>query len=147
MKSSIKIIVSFFLFMLWGCNINGTYLNEESEKKDAEKITEKFYVLNGLKKNDKLETLFSDEFFKVSSSEDLQRILQMTNTRLGGFKSKKLVDWKTIRVTGSKASTEYFLTYDVLYDKFSAKENFRLMKEGDEIKILSYNVNSDGFMQ
>jgi hypothetical protein len=128
------------------CNFNATYLDEESEKKKAEIVVDKFYdyIKNSEFKN--TENLFSSKFYKITSKAVLNQIYLKTKNDLGTFKSKRLIDWKTRRIEGSKPSLDVFLKYEVEYEYFKAIETINLIMEENEIKILSYNINSEGFL-
>ncbi len=86
-------------------------------------------------------------FFNVTNRDGLETIFKKTAETLGNYKYKKLIDWKTNRVEGSNAGADYLLIYEVTYDKYKAQETIRLIKEGSSIRIIGYNINSDGFLK
>lgn len=145
-KVVFSIIVIVVSFLCVECSFNGTYVDEASEKIKAEKITEKLYRSIDKKDYKNAEKLFSESFFKVTNRQMLNDIFIKTNSDLGKYKTKKLIDWKTKRIVGDNPSSEYLLVYDVSYKSFKAKETIHLLKEGQEIKIIGYNVNSEGFL-
>ena len=146
-KIVVIIIVIVASFFYTECSFNGTYVDEASEKIKAEKITEKLYSYISKKDYKRAEKLFSESFFKVTNRQILNNIFIKTNSDLGEYKTKKLIDCKTKRVVGNSPSSEYLLVYDVSYELFKAKETINLLKEGQEIKIIGYNVNSEGFLR
>lgn len=145
-KVVLSIIVIVVSFLCVECSFNSTYVDEASEKIKAEKITEKLYSYISKKDYKNAEKLFSESFFKVTNRQMLNDIFIKTNSDLGEYKTKKLIDWKTKRIVGNSPSSEYLLIYDVSYKSFKAKETINLLKEGQEIKIIGYNVNSEGFL-
>lgn len=145
-KVVLTIIVIVVSFICVECSFNGTYVDEVSEKIKAEKITEKLYGYIDKKNYKNAEKLFSESFFKVTNRQMLNDIFIKTNNDLVEYISNKLIDWKTKRIIGNNPSTEYLLVYDISYKSFKAKETINLLKEGQEIKIIGYNVNSEGFL-
>lgn len=143
-----KIIASFILVLLFSsCNFSGnvTFSNEEVEKENAESVVGQFFMAVSRLDFESALPLFSDSFFKNISREEMLINFKEANEKLGNFETFKLVDWKTLRVKGSDAKTEYLLVYDVKYSNFEAREVFSMIKEGEKVKIFSYNINSDGF--
>ncbi|MGN8057339.1 hypothetical protein ACTJKN_13760 [Pedobacter sp. 22163] len=146
-----KIYVSLYLFSLLliasSCNFNSTYLNREEDKKDAEKVADQFYTL--VEKNDlkNLNPLLSNQFKAVTSTQKLNDYLTGTANKLGAIKSQKLDHWETKVIRGSNPSATYVLYYIVERTKFQAKETVTLTAENDQIKILGYNVNSEGLLK
>ncbi|QNN42511.1 eCIS core domain-containing protein [Pedobacter roseus] len=132
------------LFALTSCNFNSTYLNREEDKKDAEKVTDEFYKLLEKKEFDKLNSFFSPRFTAVTKPEKLNEFLIATANKLGEIKSEKLDHWESKVVKGSNASANYVLYYIVERTKFQSKETITLTAENNQIKILGYNVNSEG---
>jgi len=146
-----KIYASLYLFSLLliasSCNFNSTYLNREEDKKEAEKVADQFYTL--VEKNDlkNLSPLLSNQFKAVTSTEKLNDYLTGTINKLGEIKSKKLDHWETKVIRGTNPSANYVLYYVVERAKFQAKETVTLTAENDQIKVLGYNVNSEGLFK
>ncbi|WP_426327555.1 hypothetical protein [Pedobacter sp. R-06] len=146
-----RIYASLYLFSLLfiatGCNFNSAYLNREEDKKDAEKVADQFYTL--VEKNDlkNLGPLLSNQFKAVTSAQKLNDYLTGTANKLGDIKSKKLDHWETKVIRGSNPAAKYVLYYVVERAKFQAKETVTLTAENDQIKILGYNVNSEGLLK
>ncbi|MGN7988044.1 hypothetical protein ACTJKC_11930 [Pedobacter sp. 22226] len=136
--------LSCLLLILTGCNFNSTYLNREEDKKDAEKVTNEFYKVLEKKEFGKLTPFFSPRFTAVTKPEKLNEFLVATTNKLGEIKSKKLDHWESKVVKGSNASANYVLYYIVERTKFQSKETITLTAENNQIKILGYNVNSEG---
>ncbi|MBP2619398.1 hypothetical protein [Chryseobacterium jejuense] len=137
MKKYILIFITFFLI---SCNFNSTSQNREEDKKEAEKITERFYYF--IKKNDKENAieLISKNLFKVTPKEKFSQILGSCSSECGEIKSYSLNHWETFVVKGTNPRSEYVLVYDVNRTIKNTKEKFTLKKENDSIKILGYNI-------
>ncbi|KGO93050.1 hypothetical protein [Flavobacterium subsaxonicum] len=141
-----KIFYFFTVVLFVSCQFNGTNVNEESKKGEAEKVAEVLYTDIAKQDFKKAEMLFGDKFFEVTTREDLQKMFTMLNEKLGNYKSRKLANWQTTSTVGTNPATNYVLVYTVEYDKFSAEEKIILSKVDDDIKILGYNVNSKAFL-
>jgi len=147
MKKAFLFSIIISVLMLTGCNFNATNINDVSDKKEGEKVIEEFYSYMKNKQFISAEKLFSEGFFAVTSKVTLQDIFQKTNKNLGDYEGKKLLEWNTRKVVGTSSKIEYFFVYEVKYKKFKAKETVVMFKEKDGvIRIISYNVTSDGFM-
>lgn len=66
MKTRILILLSFILL---SCNFNKVYKDREEDKREAEKITNKFYKYIKEEENQKALTLISDKFFNVTNKK------------------------------------------------------------------------------
>lgn len=146
-----KIYASLYLFSLLfiatGCNFNSAYLNREEDKKEGEKVADQFYALLQQKDLKKLSPILSNQFKAVTSTQKLNDYLTGTVNKLGEIKSKKLDHWETKVIRGSNPSANYVLYYVVERTKFQAKETLTLTAENDQIKVLGYNVNSEGLFK
>lgn len=147
MSICFKLWLCIALCWLTACTFNSTYLNEESEKAKAEKVTDSLYGFVSEQNYIAAEKLFSDIFFAVTNPEGLLKIFTKTNEVLGNYKSKKLIEWKTRRIEGSTPLTEYQLVYEIIYQKYKAIETIKLQESPSGIKIVTYNINSDGFLK
>jgi len=135
-----------FTLCLISCNFNKTSINRKSDKIDAEKVTDELYSYIKKKDFTRAEKLFSDQFYAVTNRAGLHDIFQKTNKTLGDYEGRELLDWKTNIIVGTNSKSEYFFVYEVKYQKFKAKETIVMFKEDDGvIRIVSYNVSSDGF--
>lgn len=142
------VIVSLFSFLLASCNItaNTKRLNRTEDKQAAEKVTSLLYSLLENKAYSKTHDLFSKDFWKVTKASDLDTLLNNTEEKLGKIKSKKVETWETSIISGTDPSSVYLLVYNVTREKYNSVETIKLTKEGDRIKIYSYNVKSEGFL-
>ena len=130
------------------CHFNRQFINRTEDKNDGEKITSQFFELIMNKRYSETKKLFSPQFLKVTPWLKMENILLLTSKKLGNLKTTEIDKWETRRVEGSNPFAEYNFTYRTHYEKFDAVEIFRLVREDNgAIKILAYNVNSDGFMQ
>jgi hypothetical protein len=135
------------LFSLTACNFNSTYLNREEDKKEAEKVADQFYTLLEQKDLKKISPLLSNQFKAVTNPQKLNDYLTGTINKLGEIKSKKLDHWESKVTRGSNASFRCVLYYIIERSKFQSKETVTLTAENNQIKILGYNVNSDGLFK
>lgn len=128
-----------------GCQVNGTYKNRESDKRDGEAVAIDFFELLSKSEHQKIYNLFSERFYEVSDTLELKKLLDMSNEQLGEIENFEIEDWETESVVGTNSQVKYGFLYNVKRSKFPSKETIVLQKEKDDIKILSYNVKSEGF--
>lgn len=95
------ILLSILTIVFAGCNFNTTSTNNEYDRKDAEKITNKFYHYLDMNDFKKAETLFSEKFFEVTDRDQLQKIFEKTVEDCGTLTNFELQDWNTLVVKGS----------------------------------------------
>jgi len=110
-------------------------------------VAQGFYDL--IKKGDYAKTyvLFSDKFFAVTDTSKLNNLLKAIDDKLGSIENTQLEKWETQVITGTDENSTYALQYVVKHKKFESKEFFTMVKEDGQIKIIGYNVNSDGFFE
>lgn len=130
-----------------GCRVNATYNNQESDKMDAERVIGEFYSLTKNKDYTGTYKLFSEQFFKASDTSKLYNILVATQEKIGPVETLKLGQWETQSIKGTDERNDYILQYVVKRQYFESNETFTLTKENGAIKIVRYNINSDGFFQ
>lgn len=135
------------LFLCPGCHFNSTFRNREKDKNDAEKVTTAFYVLIKQKNYKGTYPFFSDKFFTVTDTSELNKILRLSAEKLGPIESIKLTTWETVVVSGTDDRGEYALRYAVKHEHYEATEIFSLIKEKGQIKIQRYKINSEGFLE
>ncbi|NML71923.1 hypothetical protein HHL23_19285 [Chryseobacterium sp. RP-3-3] len=141
MKKYLLILFSIFLL---SCSYDKIYENRESDKQDAQKVINKFYFLVKEDNNKKeVFKLFSDRFFKEVGKERFEQILDKTDNDFGKVKDYELTDSWTQIIKGSNPISKYKLSYLVTRDSTQTKEYFRLQKENDSIKIISYRLDFD----
>ncbi len=135
-------------FVITGCTFTTSRLNRENDKNDAEKVTNKFYAMVKAKKYDDMYDLFSFKFWAVTSVKKMNDIYTMTQNKLGDIVDLKLSDWQTKVVSGTDPFAEYQLIYHNHRQKFDSKETFVLMRDTDDvIRIVAYDIKSDGFLK
>ena len=147
MKIVIKFILCLLSIVVVSCSFSATYQDEVHERDKAEKVVDSMYRYVNLEDMEKAGLFFSKVFYSVTNESELYDIFSKTKQALGIYQDKNLVSWKTRRVEGPHPTAEYLLIYNVRYSKYNAVETFRLKKEGGAIKIVSYNVNSKGFLK
>ncbi|RTY85912.1 hypothetical protein EKL32_28245 [Flavobacterium sp. GSN2] len=138
-----------YLFLLSlisiSCNFNSHYTNREIDREEAERVTTKFYYLLRDKNHKNTFELFSQKFLEITDTTQLNEIYITSDEKLGNITDQTLLSWETNIIEGSNPVSEYLLVYNVKRNKFDSKEIIRLEKENGVIKILAYNVSSDGF--
>jgi len=137
----------YTVLILVSCHFNGVYVNRAEDKIDAEKVTTKLFDLLEEKKYNETTDLFSSKFFEVCNKEKLYEMFAATSNVLGELQTTKIESWETNRVEGSNPSANYLLVYKNKRKKFESIETITLTRETDgKIRIIGYNVNSDGFL-
>jgi hypothetical protein len=150
MTKSLKfVIVSLISILFISCTfkVNSKRQNSEEDKNDAEFVTSLFYTHLENKEYLKTHAFFSPKFFEVTSASELDSIFIKCDEKLGEIKNKNLANWETNIVIGTNSSSHYLLVYNVTREKYNSVETIRLTKESDKIKILSYYVQSDGYVK
>lgn len=147
MKKKIKLILCFLSLILVSCHFSATFQDEVNERDKAQDVVDSMYNNVNLRDLKKAAFFFADEFYAVTNESQLYEIFAKTRRVLGDYKSKTLISWKTARVEGDNPSSEYLLVYSVTYAKYKANETFRLKKDKGVVRIISYNVNSEGFLK
>lgn len=143
-----KLPILFLLLILSSCKLTNKYENREEDKVAAEKITTELFDL--LKKNDyeNASKLFGEDFYKITSKEDLNKIFTITNDKLGKLETVELKDWKTSVAEGELEGGMYSLFYICKFEKDNGTITVNLKKNKDsEILIFGYNVNSPSILK
>lgn len=128
------------------CHFNSTFINREEDENEAEKITNRFYHLIKTNEYSKTYPLFSNAFFTVTDTVKLNNMFLTTYEKLGPIEALTVSKWETRVIQGTDSKSEYVLQYFVKRKNFDSKETITLTKENEQIKILGYKVNSDGFV-
>lgn len=132
-----------FPYLTISCDYNRVYENRESDKKEAQNVINKFYYLTQENKKDETMKLFSNRFFKDVNKKKFKEILNKTDNDFGKTKDFELINSWTQIIKGSDPISKYELSYLVTRDSTQTKEYFRMQKENDTIKIISYRVDFD----
>ncbi|MGE8555710.1 MAG: hypothetical protein ACN6OB_17465 [Chryseobacterium jejuense] len=132
MKKHLLVLVSFLLV---GCN------SKKQDRKDAKKITQRFYIL--LKENNRKDILklYGNELFQIASKEQINQMLDTSSSQFGKVKNDSLIYEQSNTIKGVNSKDEYILIYNVNRDIRNTQEKFTLHKEGDSIKIVGYFIN------
>ena len=145
MKKQTLLILLISIFIS-SCTFNSSYVDRDVDRQEAERVTVKFFYLLRDKKFNETHSLFSPRFLEVTNKEKINQIFQTSEERLGSIKDQILESWNTNIVKGTNSKSEYLLVYKVKRTKFDSKEKIRLEKENDTIKILYYNIESEGLL-
>lgn len=138
-----KFIILFVILTLINCSFNNVRENREEDKKDAEKITLKFYSLIKENKRQEVFKLFGSNFFEVSNKNELDKTIDWANKVAGNISDYSLSEWETSVVEGTDPKADYLLVYNVKRSKIMTQEIFFLKKENEKIKITGYKINLD----
>jgi len=141
------LLILIIPILVTSCHFSNKYQNRESDRQDAEKVTTELFGFIKQSDFEKATEFFSDEFYKVTSKEDLMKIFKSTENKLGGLKSTELSDWNTMVSEGAIEQGVYNLNYDSEFEKDNAKLKLTLIKnENGEIKVVGYNIQSNAFL-
>jgi hypothetical protein len=144
----LKIILCSFMFLLVAsCSCNTSFTNRESDVKEAQDFANKFYDLLKANDFDKTYSLYSEDFYEVTDTPELNKIYQGTLSNLGEIKNINMEQCETRVVNGTDSKAEYVMLYKVDRAKYASEEMIRLEKQNSKMKILSYRVNSEGFVK
>lgn len=127
-----KYILIFLALLLINCS------SKEPDRKEAEKITQKFYTLLKENNRDEIFKLCGDELFKIASKEQVNQMFDTSSSQFGNVKNDSLIYEQTNIIKGVN---EYVLIYNVSRDIKNTQEKFTLHKEGNSIKIVGYFIN------
>ena len=123
------------------CNFSNEYKNRESDRQDAEKVTAELFGFIKQSDFEKATTLFGKEFYEVYSKEDLIKIFESTESKLGGLKSTELYDWNTMVSEDEIEQGFYNMNYKSEFENGKAIQKITLVKnEREEIKVVGYNI-------
>ena len=145
--NKLKPTIAILSLLIFACNFNSTYLNRESDRDDAKKIGDKYFDFVKNSNYNASLNLLSDECLAATPKQKMNEIYQSVAKKLGKLQTVTLDHWETRVVKGTNPSSEYVLYYLNRYEKYDAKETLRLAKEGNEIKIMAFNINSEGLLK
>ena len=117
----------------------------------ATKIVDSFYSSVETKNYDAIFDLIGRERLTPELENKTLNLLNTVNIKLGTLQSYNLTKWKTTSyatVVGEDQSGDYiYLVYDVVYENYSAIEEFTIFKPRgtNQYFITNYHVSSDGF--
>jgi len=138
-----RFVIIFILLIAVSCSYDKIYENRISDKNDAQKVVNNFYYLTKKSDREKIFKLFSKRFFQELEKDKFEEILNRTERDFGKVKNAELTNSWTQIVDGSNPISKYELSYIVTRDSAQTKEYFRLQKENDTIKIISYRLDFD----
>lgn len=144
----LKLLLLLTPLLLSACNFSSTYLNREEDKADAESVANTYFNFIEGQNFSATYPLFSKKFWAVVTKDKIQQIMQATEKKLGKLENTALSHWETRIIKGTNPSSEYLLEYTNHYHNADAKETLRLLKDDDgKIRIVYYNIQSDGFFK
>lgn len=145
-KSLVFFVITICLFVS-SCRFNSTYNNRETDKQNGERVVTAFYELQKSKNYEETYRLFDKRFFEVTDTQKLNEIYDISFEKLGDVESYDIEKWETEAIVGTDPITNYVFLLNVKRSNYASKETVTLIKEKDEIKIISYHVNSDGLFK
>jgi len=134
-----KVHVLLFL-LIFGCTSSVTYTNRQKDIDKAKIISSKFYKFVSTHKRDSIFKYCSNSIRTDEQlDKQLQYILEQGLLRFGKIKDISAIQASSKIKKGIKPFGEYRLTYKVVRDKETTKENFILADEDGEIRIFTFN--------
>jgi len=140
---AVIICMSFFC----SCHLNSTLKNREKDKIEGQKVVEKFYKMVKDKKYKETYSLIGSQWFALMDTPEINNMYHRLSNKLGEIENYQLNQWETLVRVGTDDTAIYTYLYAVKREKFSSEEQFQLVKENNEIKIIGYHVNSQGFKE
>jgi len=135
------LLILIIPFFVTGCNFSNEYKNRESDRQDAEKVTTELFGFIKQSDFEKATTLFGEEFYRVYTKEDLIKIFESTENKLGGLKNTELSDWNTTVTEDTIEQGFYIMNYKSQFEKGKANQKITLVRnENKEIKVVGYNI-------
>ena len=132
--------------ILNSCHFSTRYVNRESDRQDAEKETNDLFEYIKKSAFEEATELFEPEFYKETSKDELIKIFEHTENKLGALKTLELGDWHTDVSEGAIPHGFYTLNYKGVFEYGDAKLRLNLTKnENGVIKVSGYFINSNAF--
>lgn len=85
----------------------------------------------------------SREFRKVTSEKDFERLLVAIRTKLGAVKASEQAGWQANTNNGVSSVV---INTKTSFEKGDGIETFTFVKEGEGLKLMGYNINSDALI-
>lgn len=138
-----RFILPLFIFSLLTSCI--AHSNNEIDKKEAEKIANKFYYYQETGFMKGIYELLSKEFQTEDKLKEWDNLIVGTYYDYGKVRNFELDHWSTFTADGVVERGEYLLQYYVTREPKHTFENIYLVKENDSIKIAGYEVKLDNY--
>ena len=129
------------VIFLASCQCNYSRHNDDSDRAEAARIVNEFYVHYELHEFSKTHKLFVKDYFKVKDSVAFDSSLSKVIRKYGEIADYNIIDYSTKVISGTNSMAFYELVYRVKYLKDSTTEYFKLEKNDKKIKIVEYTVN------
>ncbi|MCP1995849.1 hypothetical protein [Flavobacterium sp. HSC-61S13] len=135
------LVVPFFI----ACNSNATKGGLRQDERAAEAVGGWLYYHSMNKNYDSIYNLMSKDYFVNSSKDKLKTYLIEKESKLGDIKTFEITDWeKNTSTNEANVDAQYVLRYKVEYVNGKSDETLYLSKEGKDLKITDYQVESAG---
>jgi hypothetical protein len=140
MRQRSFLLIPLILFVLGGC---GAF----TAKPEAEALVTRYF--NALKSGAFQDAvpLFSEEFYKGLSKEELVKSLEKTRGKFGTLEKFELASFR-VDVNSSRGGTIVILVYQVKYSRYEAQETFVVLKPltTGPASIVSHTIDSKGLL-
>lgn len=144
-----KTIIYLFIIALFvNCNVNRTYNNRESDKAEAEVVTNKLF--ENLQNSDfeNAGLLFADKFYEVTPKDKLFELLKASDEKLGKINKYEILSWRSTVTEGGVESGKYLFLYKLICEKNEGKLKITLHKNDKGIiEVVGYSLGSDAFLK
>lgn len=108
-------------------------------KAAGEKAVVNFHEQLNAEKYDEIYEQSAKEFKDSDSKENVIKFLQAVHNKLGAVNKAESQGW---HVNTTPMGTVVALQYETVFNNDKAIESFTFLMNGDDAKLLSYNVNS-----
>ena len=140
MLHSNKLINLLLLVLLINCGFSNSYSNRESDRKDAEKVTQTLYKYIILNDVNTAFNLFHNFRIKESGYDAIIESIIKPREKLGVVQKYSLIEWKTQIYPEDPRRSRYKLVYKVKRKRNNTIETISLAIEKEKIKIINYNI-------
>ncbi|MFS4481989.1 hypothetical protein ACKGJY_03145 [Hyunsoonleella sp. 2307UL5-6] len=136
-----------FVIVATSCHFNKKYQNREEDLLEAQMVVADLFYTIRHSEFDNATEFFSEEFYEVTSKEELMEIFKSTENKLGYLDKGQLLFSNTMVSEGAINQGIYNMEYDVKFEKGSAKVKLVLTKKDDsKIKVVAYNIQFNNFL-
>jgi hypothetical protein len=142
-RKSVFVFSLIIIAVFYSCdfNVKVEEKNSRFDKVQAENVGALFYYHTANKNYDSILKLMGENFYKISSQEELKDFLIDKEKKYGAFKDTNLKHWESNTIKDGQSKTEYLLVYEVSYEKYKTIEKLSLIKEGEKVKIFGYHID------
>lgn len=125
-------LAASFAILLASCGV-------KQSMEDATAEIAQFHTRYGKENYKAIWASTSDEFRKITTQDQFQRLLTAIHAKLGAVKETKQQGWQAN--TNNGVSTVVINT-GTTFEKGDGTETFTFIREGKDLKLLGYNIQS-----